>query len=118
MKATRSLLGLFFLSLFFAACSGGKSSSALTEKDIMDGYVTGVLTDEFASEGCDRLIKVDNMADNPEMEFLNPSNLEDSYKIGTRLKFRFLQSRSPIPEGATCIGGGLWVVLSDVEKIK
>ena len=118
MKATRSLLGLFFLTLFFAACSGGKGTTQLTEKEEMDGYVIGVLTDEFASEGCDRLIKLENMADNPEMEYLNPSNLEDSYNIGTRLKFRFLQSRSPIPEGATCIGGGLWVVLSDIEKIR
>lgn len=112
MKKTLTLFAAITL-LTLGACSGNKTLTELTDEEKAAGWVTGMVTDEFASEGCDTLIKLDAQQSATGMEYLNPATGMGNVKPGDAVKLRYVRSRSP--QTGDC-NKGLWVVIESIEK--
>ncbi|WP_306640102.1 hypothetical protein [Sanyastnella coralliicola] len=84
-----------------------------SSEESLDGWATGTVIDDYAADGCEILIKLDEAEG--ESALLNPAELDKKLsKPGTRLKFKFQSTRMPHPNDC---GRGMLVILNAVEKM-
>jgi hypothetical protein len=93
----------------------GKPEQVQDDPVVSETPVTGVVTNEYYSHGCDFLIKVDGMSENDTYHLIYPVALDSTYlQNGLKLRFTFYPSRA---FSGKCTKG-MPAVLQNIEVLK